>query len=256
MNVDSANSGLGSVVVMPTYNEALNIDSVVTRLLTLYPGLDVVVVDDNSPDGTGEIVRAMPKFGARLFLLSRPEKNGLGGAYRAGFAWAAARGYDRVVQMDADLSHPPEQVGALLAALEAADLAIGSRYVRGGELVNWPLSRRLISRLGNAYVRIVLRLPVADATAGFRAIRTDLLDRIDVAHSQSNGYCFQIETAWQASRSRAVIVELPICFTDREYGDSKMSARIATEAITQVAMWRMRELFSPTAPRRLASRHA
>lgn len=241
---------------MPTYNEALNIKTVISELILLYPALDIVVVDDSSPDGTGDIVRSMNGFGSRLFLVTRAAKNGLGAAYRTGFAWAAGQGYERIVQMDADLSHPPRRVGALLTALDSADLAIGSRYVPGGELVNWPFRRRLISRLGNTYVRAVLRLPVADATAGFRAFRTELLDRIDVASSQSSGYCFQIETVWRATRSGATVVELPICFTDRQHGTSKMSLPIATEAITQVACWRIKELLARPAPRRLASRPA
>ena len=167
---------MNSVVVIPTYCEAANITPVLDGVLAASPDSDILVVDDNSPDGTAARVRSHLQFRQRVHLLERPGKAGLGAAYRAGFAWALDAGYDAVVQMDADLSHPPERLPALLGALDSADLAIGSRYVRGGAVRDWPLSRRLISWAGNVYVRLVLGLPVHDATAGFKAFRRETLD--------------------------------------------------------------------------------
>jgi dolichol-phosphate mannosyltransferase len=166
----------------------------------------------------------------------------LGAAYRAGFSWALAGSYDAIVQMDADLSHPPERVPALLAALEHADVAIGSRYVRGGGVRNWPLRRRAISRGGNLYVRLVLGIPVHDATAGFKAFRRHALESIGAVQSESNGYCFQIENTWRANRLGLRIAEVPITFTDRALGTSKMTSDIVREAMVRVLTWRWREL--------------
>jgi dolichol-phosphate mannosyltransferase len=231
-----------SLVVIPTYCEAANITAVLDGVLTASPGSDVLVVDDNSPDGTAARVRAHAQFRSRVHLLSRPGKDGLGAAYRAGFAWALDSGYDAVVQMDADLSHPAERVPALLAALENADVAVGSRYVRGGAVQDWPLRRRLISWAGNVYVRLVLGLPVHDATAGFKAFRREALLRIRVLDSVSNGYCFQIENTWRASSAGLVVTEVPITFTDRGQGESKMSSAIVREALARVLVWRWHEL--------------
>jgi dolichol-phosphate mannosyltransferase len=231
-----------SVVVIPTYCEAANVDTVLDRVLAAATGTDVLVVDDNSPDGTAARVRSHPQFRHRVHLLERPGKAGLGAAYRAGFGWAMLAGYDAVVQMDADLSHPPERVPALLAALERADVAIGSRYVRGGAVRDWPLSRRLISWAGNVYVRLVLGLPVHDTTAGFKAFRREALARIGVLDSVSNGYCFQIENTWRACRAGLVVAEVPITFSDRGLGESKMSSAIVREALGRVLVWRWREL--------------
>ena len=173
-----------------------------------------------------------------MVLLDGGPKGGLGAAYRTGFRWALDHGFDAVVQMDADLSHPPELVPVLLAALDHADLAIGSRYVPGGSSSGWPLRRRLVSRAGNAYVGLVLGLPVHDATSGFRAFRREALVAVDATGSRSEGYCFQIETAWQATRRGIVTAELPIAFVDRVHGRSKMEARIALEALGRVLRWR------------------
>jgi dolichol-phosphate mannosyltransferase len=229
------------LVVVPTYDEADNITEVVDRVLAAAAETEVLVVDDSSPDGTADVVRAHPSFGERVHLLVRPGKAGLGAAYRAGFGWALHRGYGRVVQMDADLSHPPESVPTLLAALTVADVAVGSRYVRGGAITDWSLGRRLVSRAGNAYVRLVLGLPVRDATAGFKAFRTSALDEIGAVDSQSNGYCFQIENTWRAARKGLVVTEVPITFTDRTRGESKMSGDIVREAVLRVLLWRLRE---------------
>jgi dolichol-phosphate mannosyltransferase len=236
-----------SVVVIPTYNEAASVGTVLDRVLEATTS-DILVVDDNSPDGTAGIVTSHSAFGSRVFLLSRPGKEGLGGAYRAGFGWSLDRDYDAVVQMDADLSHPPESVPEMLEQLRCfgshgtADVVIGSRYVPGGRTANWPWSRRMISRGGNVYVRIVLGLPVHDATAGFRAYSADALRSIDVLATQSNGYAFQVENTWRAVRAGLDIVEVPITFTDRLDGQSKMTAAIAREAVTRVLLWRIVEL--------------
>ena len=215
------------LVVIPTYNEADNVETVIDAVLRAAPGVDVLIVDDSSPDGTGTLVTSHPEHDRRLFLLSRPEKDGLGAAYRAGFGWAQRHDYDVIVQMDADLSHPPAKVPELIDALAYADVAIGSRYVEGGGVVNWSASRRFISAAGNAYVRFVLRLVVRDATAGFRAFRTRALLELGALESESNGYCFQIENTWRASRIGLRTTEVPITFTDRTNGVSKMSAGIS-----------------------------
>jgi len=234
-----------AVVVIPTYNERDNICSVVDQVLAT-SGADILVVDDNSPDGTAELVVGHPAWGIRLHLLVRPGKEGLGAAYRAGFGWALERGYARIAQMDADLSHPPAKLAELCAALDEHDVAIGSRYVAGGGVRNWALSRRFISWAGNCYVRLVLRLPVRDATAGFKAFRADALETIGALSSHSNGYCFQIENTWRAARLGMSITEVPITFTDRTFGQSKMSSAIVLEAIVRVLGWRTAELTQVT----------
>ena len=230
-----------SIVVTPTYCEAANITALLDAVLAACDS-DVLVVDDNSPDGTAALVRSHPMYLHRVHLLNRPGKEGLGAAYRAGFAWALEAGYDAVVQMDADLSHPPDRLPALLAALGTADVAVGSRYVPGGALRDWPVSRRLISWGGNVYVRLVLWLPVHDVTAGFKAFRREALTRIGVLDSVSNGYCFQIENTWRASRLGLAVTEVPITFSDRGLGESKMSSSIVREALWRVLVWRWREL--------------
>ena len=231
-----------SIVIIPTYNEAETIEAVIDAVLREASGVDVLVVDDNSPDGTATLVACHPQFMHRVHLLSRAEKDGLGAAYRAGFGWALMGDYDAIVQMDADLSHPPERLPALLESLERNDLAIGSRYVEGGGISDWSLARRAISWAGNQYVRVTLRLPVHDATAGFKAFRRDALLRIGAVDSESNGYCFQIENTWRAARLGLRIIEVPITFTDRTRGVSKMSSEIVREALLRVLTWRWREL--------------
>jgi dolichol-phosphate mannosyltransferase len=232
------------VVVVPTYNEAANIARLLAEVRRVAPSTDVLVVDDNSPDGTAAIIREHPEFGSRVWLLERPGKAGLGAAYRAGFAWALARGYDRIAQMDADLSHPPERLPVLLAALEHADVAVGSRYVDGGGVRDWPWRRRLLSWAGNVYVRWVLGTRVHDNTAGFKAFRRGALEDIAVLASESNGYSFQIENTWRAAQAGLRIVEVPITFTDRTGGQSKMSGAIAVEALSRVLLWRYAELLT------------
>ena len=228
------------LIVIPTYQEARTISGLLARIQGL-PELDtfhVLVVDDASPDETAAVVRAVPSYGDRVLLLERGGKDGLGAAYRAGFAWAEQHGYDVVVQMDADGSHPPESVAALVAALEDADVAIGSRYVPGGRTVHWPWHRRLVSRVGNAYVRLLLGLPVRDCTAGFRAYRPGVLAAIAADGTEASGYSFQVETTWRASRLGLRLVEVPITFVERQEGASKMTAAIAVEALWRVFTWR------------------
>lgn len=235
---------MNAVVVIPTYDEADGIEIMLDAVRRAEPSADILVVDDNSPDGTAALVAAHPDFGRRIALLQRAEKDGLGAAYRAGFAWALERGYDVIVQMDADLSHPPTKIPELIEALGRADIAIGSRYVEGGGVSNWSLSRRLISWAGNTYVRMVLGLKVHDATAGFRAFHRGSLLRINVLDSQSNGYSFQIENTWRASRLGLITTEVPITFTDRTTGQSKMSAGIVREAVALALVWRWRQIRS------------
>jgi dolichol-phosphate mannosyltransferase len=230
-----------SIVVIPTYDEADNIQTVIDRVRHAAPEVDVLVVDDNSPDGTAAIVESHPDYLDHVFLLRHGEKAGLGAAYRAGFHWALNWHYDLIVQMDADLSHPPERVPAMITALEDADVAIGSRYVPGGGTSDWPWRRRLISRAGHTYVRLVLRLPVQDTTAGFKAFRRSALEQIGATEAASEGYCFQIENTWRAARLGLRLTEVPITFTDRIHGTSKMSSAIVAEAVRRVLWWRWQE---------------
>jgi len=226
-----------ALVVIPTYDEAGSISEVIERVLAADQRAEVLVVDDASPDGTGDLVARRAASEPRLHLLRRPGKQGLGVAYRAGFAWGLARGYDGLIEMDADLSHPPERLPALIDGLADADLVIGSRYVPGGRTVNWPAARQFISRCGNTYVRIALRLPIRDATAGFRAYRRELLEALPLAAVQSNGYCFQVEMAHRSWQEGFRVAEVPITFTERVTGTSKMSQRIVAEALLRVTGW-------------------
>jgi dolichol-phosphate mannosyltransferase len=226
-----------ALVVIPTYNEIESIEAVVERVLAADDRAEVLVVDDSSPDGTGDLVAKLAEGSSRLHLLRRPGKQGLGTAYRAGFAWGIERGYDALVEMDADMSHPPERLPALLGALAGADLVIGSRYVPGGSTVNWSPLRKLISRGGNTYVRLALGLPIHDATAGYRAYRVEVLEALPVSAVASNGYCFQVEMAHRTWREGFRVTEVPITFTERTSGVSKMSQRIVLEALLRVAAW-------------------
>jgi len=231
-----------TVVVIPTYQEALNVATAVRRVREHVPAADVLVVDDNSPDGTADLVEGLGVELGRVQVLRRAGRGGLGGAYRAGWARALDRGYDVVVSMDADGSHDAASLPALLAAVAAgADLAIGSRYVPGGSVPGWPRHRLLLSRGGNRYAGVVLGVDVRDSTAGFRAYRADLLRRIDVSSLRANGYGFQIELVHRASRLGARIVEVPITFVDRTLGTSKMSPAIIWEALGLVTWWAVRD---------------
>ena len=229
---------LGRVlVVTPTYDERLNIAAVVTRLRAAVPHADVLVVDDNSPDGTGDIADEFAASDPAVHVLHRPVKEGLGAAYVAGFQWGLARGYQVLVEMDADGSHQPEQLPALLSALQNADLVLGSRWVKGGSVTDWPVSRMALSRGGNTYVRLSLGLGLRDATGGFRAFRREVLESIDLAAVASHGYCFQVDLAWRALRQGATVVEVPIDFVERVHGRSKMSGSIVREALWRVTQW-------------------
>jgi dolichol-phosphate mannosyltransferase len=245
---------LGPVlVVVPTYDEVENLLPVLDRLAAAVPTAHVLVVDDNSPDGTGALADARAATDPRVHVLHRPGKSGLGPAYVAGFRWAAEQGYAVVVEMDADGSHPPERLPALLAALaEGADLALGSRWVPGGRVLDWPRYRLAISRIGNVYTRWALRLPLADATGGFRAARAALLDRIPFDRVASQGYCFQVDWAWRAERAGARVVEVPITFSERTAGRSKMSASIVGEALARVTWWGLTDRLADWLPGRVS----
>jgi glycosyltransferase involved in cell wall biosynthesis len=226
-----------ALVVIPTYNEAGSVVRVIDQVLVADPRVDLLIVDDGSPDGTAKLVAERAEGEPRVHLLERSAKQGLGAAYRAGFAWGLEQGYEALVEMDADLSHPPERLPALLDGLARADLVIGSRYVRGGRTVNWSRLREAISRGGNAYVRLALGVPVHDCTAGYRAYRRQVLEALPVSAVHSNGYCFQVEMAHRAWQEGFQVVEVPITFTERATGVSKMSKRIVAEALWRVAVW-------------------
>lgn len=228
------------LVVVPTYNERDNLPPIVRRVHGAVPGAHVLVVDDASPDGTGELADQLAAADPRIRVLHRDGKNGLGAAYLAGFGWALRHGYRTVVQMDADGSHPPESLPAMLDELTDADLVIGSRYVPGGTVVNWPKRREWLSRGGNLYSRLALRVPIRDITAGYRAFRHDVLAELELDDVDSQGYCFQIDMAWRAVQAGFRVSEVPITFTEREHGYSKMSGFIVREALWRVTRWGLR----------------
>lgn len=230
---------LGRVlVIVPTYNERDNLPRIVERLRSALPDVDLLVADDNSPDGTGKIADELAERDDHVHVLHRPGKQGLGAAYIAGFQWGLERGYDVLVEIDADGSHQPEELHKLLAAVEAgADLAIGSRWVPGGKVINWPASREFLSRGANTYTRIMLGMPVRDATAGFRAYRATTLRKIGVEGVQSQGYCFQVDLTLRTVREGLRITEVPITFVDRAVGQSKMSRDVMTEALWRISVW-------------------
>jgi len=233
---------LGRVVmVIPTYNEAANLEWIVGRLRRAQPAVDLLVVDDDSPDGTGGLADGLAAEDAQIHVLHRTEKAGLGAAYLHGFAWALERGYDVIGEMDADGSHQPEELGRLLAALRGADLVIGSRWVPGGSVLNWPLRRQALSRGGNLYVRTLLGISVRDATAGFRLFRRTTLEKIDLSSVESTGYVFQTDLVTRTLRAGLEVVEVPIQFVERVRGDSKMSGAVAAESMRLVTRWGLRE---------------
>jgi len=230
-------AALNTLVIMPTYNEAQNIGRIAGHLLATVPSVDLLIVDDNSPDGTGKLADEMAAANPRVHVLHRTEKNGLGPAYLAGFAWGFERNYEYLVEMDADGSHRAEDLIAMLAVAPNNDLVIGSRWVKGGKVVNWPLSRQLISRTGNTYARFMLRAGIRDITAGFRVFRASFLKDLDLSSIASAGYSFQVEMAWRCFRAKARIQEVPITFVEREIGYSKMSKKIVFEALWRVTQW-------------------
>ncbi|QLY26861.1 polyprenol monophosphomannose synthase [Bdellovibrio sp. KM01] len=227
-----------TLIVIPTYNEKENVQTIVPAVFAQNLGVDILVVDDNSPDGTGSIVREMQKTLPQLNLLSRPGKQGLGKAYIAGFRWGIDQGYEAIVEMDADFSHRPEDLGPLLNTLKNNDFAVGSRYVEGGRTVNWGLMRKIISRGGGIYSRLILGFPLNDWTGGFNAWKKETLIGIDLATVESNGYSFQIELKYKAMKKGFKGAESPIVFEDRRVGQSKMSLKIVLEAFWRV--WLMR----------------
>jgi dolichol-phosphate mannosyltransferase len=243
----NSNHARGRVlVIMPTFNELDSLARVAGHLLQTVPGVDLLVVDDSSPDGTGNIADSIASEDRRVHVLHRDHRDGLGRAYLAGFAWARANGYDVVVEMDADGSHPAETLPAMLDALSRAPrpgLVIGSRWVRGGSVVNWPRRRLLLSRAANFYARVALRMPVHDITAGYRAYPIDVVTAIS-SDISSRGYSFQIEMALRVFDAGYPIVEVPIVFREREAGSSKMSSGIVLEAMTGVTRWGLARRFS------------
>ncbi len=246
------------IVVIPTYNEAPNIELILDRVRACVSQLDVLVVDDDSPDGTGDLAEKVATHDPHVRVLHRAEKTGLGAAYLAGFAWAMRRDYEIIVEMDADGSHLPEQLPRLLEAIGDADLVIGARWVPGGRVVNWPKRRELLSRGANTYANLALGIGVHDATAGFRAFRRRTLEDIDLTSVRSHGYCFQIDLTRRVAAAGMRIVEVPITFVERVHGESKMTGSIVREALVRVTQWgmqhRTRQLRGMTIPARARSR--
>jgi dolichol-phosphate mannosyltransferase len=228
-------------MVIPTYNEALNIEWIVGRLRAAQPGVDVMIVDDNSPDGTGHLADKLALDDAQVSVLHRTAKDGLGAAYLHGFRVALDAGYDVIGEMDADGSHQPEQLHRLLDRLATADLVIGSRWIPGGSVVNWPRSREFLSRGGNFYVRLLLGVRIKDATAGYRVFRRSTLEAISIDTVESAGYIFQTDMAWRTLQAGLRVAEVPIEFIERERGDSKMSGAVASESLKMVTRWGLRE---------------
>lgn len=231
------------LVVLPTYNELESLPVVLERLFAHNPQVNVLIVDDASPDGTGKLADRMAKADARIQVLHRDAKNGLGAAYIAGFRLGLAQRFDYLIEMDADGSHRSQDLVKLIEASTKADLVIGSRWVRGGAVENWAWHRVALSRFGNLYARTLLGVTIRDMTAGFRVFRADLLAKLIENDVASAGYSFQIEMAWRASRAGAVITEVPITFVEREFGSSKMSSAIVREALWLITRWGLRRLF-------------
>ena len=227
-----------ALICLPTYNERENLAAIVAAIHAAVADVDVLVIDDGSPDGTGLLADALAAEDPRVKVLHRARKEGLGRAYLAGFAWALERAYPLVLEMDADFSHDPGHLPALLEAARTADLVLGSRYVPGGGTVNWTLGRRLVSRGGSAYARAILGVSVRDLTGGFKCFRREVLEALDLASVECSGYAFQIELTYRALKKGFTVVEVPIVFADRRVGKSKMSRRIVLEAMRKV--WTMR----------------
>lgn len=232
-----------NLIVIPTYNESENVKLLIEQIFKLPITVDILVVDDNSPDGTSELVEELIQRYSRLYLMRRKKKEGLGTAYRVGFIYALERGYDNVIQMDADLSHDHSELPAMLENLKQYDLVIGSRYIQGVSVVHWPLSRLFLSYGANLYTRFITGMPVHDSTSGFKAWRSDILKTIDLDRIRSQGYAFQIEMNFRAWKLNYKIKEQPIIFYDRVEGKSKMSKKIIWEAVVMVWVLKVRSLF-------------
>lgn len=231
---------LTTLAIIPTYNEAENIESIVDRVLAASDDIDVLVVDDSSPDGTGDIADRLAAASDRVHVLHRASKDGLGAAYKEGFAWGLERGYWALAEMDADGSHRPEDLPRLVEHLAGHDLVLGSRWVPGGEVVDWPRHRLLLSRGGNAYARMALGIDVRDATGGFRLFSAEALRRIEIADVASQGYCFQVDLLWRSLERGLRVIEVPITFVERQKGASKMSGAIVAESLVRVTAWGLR----------------
>jgi dolichol-phosphate mannosyltransferase len=226
-----------TLVIIPTYNEVDNLTAIADRVLEATPRADILVVDDSSPDGTGELADRLAAASPRIHVLHRTTKSGLGDAYRAGFAWGLEREYAVLIEMDGDGSHRPEQLPDLLAAIDGADVVVGSRWVAGGGAPGWAVRRALLSRAGSLYARLALGLPYRDVTGGYRAYRANALVTLDYRTVRAQGYCFQIEMLWRASSADLVIREVPIRFAERTAGESKMNLSIVVEAVYRVTLW-------------------
>lgn len=236
----SAPDGGRVLVVIPTYQERENLPLIARRVRDAVPAAHILVADDNSPDGTGQLADEIAADDGHVHVLHRPGKQGLGAAYVAGFRWAIDEGFDTVVEMDADGSHQPEQLPSLLAALGQADVVLGSRWVRGGRVRNWPKSREILSRSANIYARLALGIPLHDATGGYRVYRSKVLKALDLDTVRSQGYCFQVDLALRSLEAGFAVAEVPIEFVEREHGASKMSRAIVVEALWRVAVWAVR----------------
>lgn len=231
-----------ALIIFPTYNEKENIEKIVHAVLPMDPRINVLIVDDNSPDGTGKIADRLAAQEEKVNVLHRQQKNGLGRAYIAGFKWAIERGYDYVFEMDADFSHGPEYIKDFLREIRSYDLVVGSRYISGVNVINWPMSRLLLSYFANMYTRIVSGLPMRDATGGFKCFRREVLEAIDLDEVRSSGYAFQIEMSMRAWKKNFRIKEIPIIFYDRTAGESKMSKKIMMEAVYRVWWLRLKSI--------------
>ncbi|MFA3784122.1 polyprenol monophosphomannose synthase [Melioribacteraceae bacterium 4301-Me] len=232
-----------TIVIIPTYNELKNLQSMIPLINQMYPSLDILIVDDNSPDGTGKFVESLSVKDKRIKLIEREKKMGLGTAYVEGFKYALSNGYQYIIQMDADFSHDPKEIKKMLEYIKNYDLVIGSRYISGVNVVNWPMVRLLLSYFANIYTRIVTSLPIMDCTGGFKCFRREVLSSINLDNIHSNGYSFQIEMNFLAWKKNFRIKEFPIIFVDRTEGNSKMSKKIVWEAIFMVWKLRLKSIF-------------
>ncbi len=226
------------IVIIPTYNERKNIEKLIPDIIELYPNINILVVDDGSPDGTGDYVKLLSQHDDRIHVLKREGKMGLGTAYAEGFKYALKKGYDLIIQMDADYSHDPKVIADFLEAIKENDLVIGSRYITGVNVINWPMRRLLLSYLANIYTSVITGMPIKDSTGGFKCFRKEVLASIDLDKIRSNGYAFQIEMNFKTFKKKFRIKEIPIIFVDRVEGTSKMSKKIVREAIFMV--WKLR----------------